>query len=303
MKNPKWKGVFPALTTKFRSDFTVDHGAMEKHIMGQIEAGVNGLVVVGSLGENSTLSKDEKLEILKTAVSVSDGKIPVLATLAEGDTAAACRFAEQTTNHGADGIMVLPPMRYKSDRRETLQYLRTVAKHSEIPIMIYNNPVDYGVDVSPEMFAELADEEKFVAIKESSGDVRRVSDIINLVDNRYQIFCGVDDIALECLLLGAAGWLAGLVCAFPRETVTIYNLQNEGKYEEALALYRWFMPLLHLDVSTKLVQNIKLAEAMTGVGNENVRPPRLPLAGKERERVVEIIQNALDSRPEFSAIA
>ena len=270
--------------------------------MGQIEAGVHGLVVVGSLGENSALSADEKQEVLKIAVSVSNGRVPVLATLAEGNTADACRFAENTAKNGGDGIMALPPMRYKSDRRETMEYLRTIARNSDLPIMVYNNPIDYGVDVTPEMFAELADEEKFVAIKESSRDVRRVTDLINLVDHRYQIFCGVDDIALECLSLGADGWLAGLVCAFPRETVVIYNLQKEGRFEEALAIYRWFMPLLHLDVSTKLVQNIKLAETMAGVGNENVRPPRLPLAGEEREKVTEIIRKALDSRPELTTV-
>lgn len=300
MTSQKWQGVFPAVTTKFKPDFSIDHQAMEQHLMAQIEAGVHGLVAVGSLGENSALSADEKQEVLKIAVSVSGGRVPVLATLAEGNTADACRFNQQSADNGADGIMALPPMRYKSDRRETLEYLRAIAKASELPIMVYNNPIDYGVDVTPEMFAELADEEKFVAIKESSRDVRRITDLINLVDHRYQIFCGVDDIALECLSLGANGWLAGLVCAFPRETVVIYNLQKEGKFDEALAIYRWFMPLLHLDVSTKLVQNIKLAEAMAGIGNENVRPPRLPLSGEERQRVTGIIQKALDSRPELA---
>jgi 4-hydroxy-tetrahydrodipicolinate synthase len=275
---------------------------MKKHFIAQIEAGVHGLVVVGSLGENSTLSLNEKQEVLKTAVAASNGRVPVIATLAGGNTADAQRFAQLTSDNGGNGIMILPPMRYKSDRRETLAYFRSIAKASELPIMIYNNPIDYGVDVTPEMFAELIDEEKIVAIKESSRDVRRITDLINLVNSRYQIFCGVDDIALECLVLGANGWLAGLACAFPRETVMIYNLQKSGKLKEALDLYRWFMPLLHLDVSTKLVQNIKLAEAMVEIGNEYVRPPRLPLAGEERKNVIKIIQEALDSKLELSRL-
>lgn len=302
MINPMWQGVYPAVTTKFKADFSLDFQLMKQHLIAQIEAGVHGLVVVGSLGENSTLSLNEKQEVLKIAVAASNGRVPVLATLAEGNTADAQKFAQLTSDNGGNGIMILPPMRYKSDRRETLAYFRSIAKASELPIMIYNNPIDYGVDVTPEMFAELIDEEKIVAIKESSRDVRRITDLINLVNSRYQIFCGVDDIALECLVLGANGWLAGLACAFPRETVMIYNLQKSGKLKEALALYRWFMPLLHLDVSTKLVQNIKLAEAMVEIGNEYVRPPRLPLAGEERKNVIKIIQEALDSKLELSKL-
>ncbi|GIV57731.1 MAG: hypothetical protein KatS3mg042_0644 [Rhodothermaceae bacterium] len=193
--------------------------------------------------------------------------------------------------------MLLPPMLYRSDRRETITFLRTVAAATDRPIMLYNNPVAYGVDVTPEMFAELADEPRFVAIKESSDDVRRITDIVNRVGDRYRIFCGVDDIALEALLLGADGWVAGLVCAFPEETVALYELARAGRLAEARALYRWFMPLLHLDVSTKLVQNIKLAEAMVGLGTEHVRPPRLPLEGEERARIREIIAAALAKRP------
>ena len=302
MINPMWQGVYPAVTTKFKADFSLDFQLMKQHLIAQIEAGVHGLVVVGSLGENSTLSLNEKQEVLKIAVAASNGRVPVLATLAEGNTADAQKFAQLTSDNGGNGIMILPPMRYKSDRRETLAYFRSIAKASELPIMIYNNPIDYGVDVTPEMFAELIDEEKIVAIKESSRDVRRITDLINLVNSRYQIFCGVDDIALECLVLGANGWLAGLACAFPRETVMIYNLQKSGKLKEALALYRWFMPLLHLDVSTKLVQNIKLAETMVEIGNEYVRPPRLPLAGEERKNVIKIIQEALDSKLELSKL-
>ncbi|WP_456425038.1 dihydrodipicolinate synthase family protein [Rhodocaloribacter sp.] len=293
----RWAGVFPAVTTKFREDFSLDHEAMERHFAAQIVAGVHGLIVCGSLGESSTLAPEEKLDVLRLALRVSDGRVPVLCGIAEGATAGACRFAERAAALGADGFMLLPPMLYRSDRRETLTYLRAVADATDRPIMIYNNPVAYGVDVTPEMFEELADEPKFVALKESSDDVRRVTDIINRVGDRYRIFCGVDDLALEAMLLGADGWVAGLVCAFPRETVAIYRLAQAGRLEEARALYRWFMPLLHLDVSTKLVQNIKLAEAMTGLGTERVRPPRLPLAGEERARVKAVIEDRLSKRP------
>ncbi|MFQ5825447.1 MAG: dihydrodipicolinate synthase family protein [bacterium] len=297
--NAKWSGVFPAVTTKFKDDYSLDHTALEKHFEAQINAGVHGLVVIGSLGENGVLSAAEKQEVLKIAVSVTNGRVPVLACVAETTTAAACIFVEKGTANGADGFMVLPGMQYVSDRRETIQHLRSVASASDRPLMIYNNPIAYGVDITPEMFAELADESKFVAIKESSDDVRRITDIINLVGDRYQIFCGVDDLAFESLLLGADGWLAGLVNAFPKETVAVYELVKAGRLQEALAINRWFFPLLHLDVSTKLVQNIKLAESMTGLGTEHVRPPRLPLVGEERARVKKIIEDALATRPQL----
>ncbi|MFQ5639774.1 MAG: dihydrodipicolinate synthase family protein [bacterium] len=298
----QWAGVYPAVTTKFREDESLDLTAMERHFEQQIESGVHGIVVIGSLGENAVLSGEEKLEVLQTAVAVSKGRAPVLACVAETTTAAACRFVEKSVAKGADGFMLLPAMQYAADSREALQHLRTVATVSDKPMMIYNNPVAYKVDITPEMFVELADEPKFVAIKESSDDIRRITDIINLTGDRYQIFCGVDNLALEALLLGAVGWLAGLVNAFPRETVELYELAKAGRIEEAVHLYRWFMPLLHLDVSTKLVQNIKLAEAMTGLGNENVRAPRLPLAGEERERVKKVIADAIAKRPEMPEV-
>lgn len=292
-----WAGIYPAVTTKFKQDESLDIAEMERHFNFQIESGVHGLVVVGSLGENGVLTAGEKQQVLRTAVSVSNGRVPVLACVAETTTREACTCVEAGAKNGADGFMLLPPMRYVSDARETTHYLRTIAKVSEKPIMIYNNPIAYGVDVTPEMFAELADEPTFAAIKESSDNVRRVTDIINLVGDRYRIFCGVDNLALEALVLGADGWLAGLVCAFPKETVAIYNHFKAGELDKALRIYRWFKPLLDLDVSTKLVQNIKLAEAMAGVGNENVRAPRLPLAGEEREQVQSVIARALETRP------
>ncbi len=292
-----WSGVFSAVTTKFTRDGALDLKHLERHFKFQIEAGVRGLVVLGSLGENATLSPEEKLEIVKLAVSVGRGRIPVLSSVAETTTSGACRFVERAGAHGVDGFMVLPGMLYWSDPRETMVHFRTVAEASEKPIMIYNNPVAYRVDVTPAMFAELANEPKFVAIKESSGDARRINDIRTLVGDRYQIFTGVDDLALESFVLGACGWVAGLVCAFPRESVALFNLVKSGRTKEALELYRWFLPLLHLDTSTKFVQYIKLAEMVVGVGTEYVRAPRLTLVGEERRDVLRTIRTALKHRP------
>lgn len=285
------------MTTKFKEDFSLDVAAMERHFQAQLDAGVHGVIVSGSLGESSTLTFAEKLDVLRVAVSVCGGRVPVLAGVAERRTIDACEFVKEGVAAGADGFMVLPPMQYKSDRRETIHHFRTVAAASDRPIMIYNNPVAYAVDVTPDMFVELADDPTFVALKESSDDVRRVTEIIRLVGDRYQVFTGVDNLALESLLMGAVGWVAGLVCAFPEETVAVYELAMAGRLDEARAIYRWFRPLLDLDVSTKLVQNIKIAEVMTGLGTEQVRPPRLPLVGEERARVVRVIEAALAVRP------
>ena len=295
--NLRWSGVFTALTSKFAGDESLDLGGMERHIGRQIAAGVDGIVVLGSLGENGTLSAGEKLDVVRMAVGACAGRVPVLATVAETTTAGAVRFVRAASAEGVDGFMVLPAMQYAADEREAERHLRAVAAASGRPIMLYNNPVSYRVDLSPECFARLADEPAFVAIKESSDNVRRVTDIINAVGDRYAIFTGVDDLALESLLLGASGWVAGLVCAFPRETVVLYRLIRAGRTAEAVALYRWFMPLLHLDVSTKFVQNIKLAEAIADGGDERVRAPRLPLAGAERSRAEEVIRRALATRP------
>jgi len=292
-----WQGVYPAVTTKFRSDLRLDVAAMEKHFAWQIESGVDGLIVCGSLGENSVLAGEEKLEVLRIGVRVSARRVPVLQTIAEGSTAEGIALSERSAREGADGFMVLPGMRYVSDRRETIAHYRAIAEASPKPIMVYNNPVAYGVDVAPDMFGELADEKAIVAIKESSDDVRRVTDIINQTSDRYAIFCGVDDLAMEAMLMGARGWVAGLVNAFPRETVAIHRLIMGGKLEEARRIYRWFAPLLHLDVSRKLVQNIKLAESIVGVGTEAVRPPRLALVGQEREEIIAIVKQALATRP------
>jgi len=298
----QWSGVFPAITTKFKDDDTLDLEAMKRHITFQIDAGVHGIIVVGSLGENGVLTYEEKMEIIKTTIGVSNGRVPVIPTIAENTTRDACTFARDAAALGADGFMVLPAMRYVADDREVEAHLRAVAAASELPLMLYNNPVTYGMDIKPEMFARLADEPKFQAIKESSDNVRRVTDIINVCGDRYSLFCGVDNLALESLVLGSKGWVAGLVCAFPHETMAIYNAVQDGNLEEARRIYRWFMPLLHLDVNTKLVQNIKLAEAMVGVGSEHVRAPRLTLIGQEREQVVHIIETALACRPELAVV-
>ncbi|RKP43836.1 dihydrodipicolinate synthase family protein [Trinickia fusca] len=294
---PVWKGVMPAVTTKFHEDFSIDRAWTAKNIDAQIDAGVDGIIVCGSLGEASTLSLDEKLEVLDVAVEAAHGRVPVLLTIAENATLDGCRQVERAAKHGAAGYMVLPGLRYLSDRRETLHHFRTIAKASPLPLMIYNNPLAYGVDMTPDMFAEIADEPKVVAIKESCGDVRRVTDLINAVGERYAIFCGVDNLAMESMLMGAHGWVAGLVCAFPRETVAIYKHLQQGRIVEAREIYRWFAPLLALDVSSKLVQNIKLAEAIVGLGTEHVRPPRLPLAGDERRAVEALIRSAIERRP------
>ncbi|HXX85854.1 MAG TPA: dihydrodipicolinate synthase family protein [Casimicrobiaceae bacterium] len=302
MTAQRWQGVYPALTTKFRTDYRLDRPAMEKHFAWQLECGVNGLIVCGSLGENSVLSPEEKLEILRIAVAVSGEKVPVLMTVAEGSTAEGIALCKRAARDGADGMMVLPGMRYVSDRRETIAHYRAIAQASPRPVMVYNNPVAYGVDVTPKMFEELADEASIVAIKESSDNVRRVTDIINRTGARYAIFCGVDDLAMEAMLMGACGWVAGLVDAFPEETVAIYRLIRDGRVDEARKIYRWFAPLLHLDVSTKLVQNIKLVESIVGVGTETVRPPRLPLVGEERDQIVALVKQALASRPVLPAV-
>ena len=302
MSEHSWRGVYPALTTKFKPDYRLDIAAMEKHFAWQIESGVDGLIVCGSLGENSVLSGEEKLEVLRIAARVSGGRVPVLMTIAEGSTAEGIALGERSAREGADGLMVLPGMRYVSDRRETIAHYRAIARVSSKPIMVYNNPIAYGVDVTPDMFEELADEPALVAIKESSDNVRRVTDIIARTGGRYAIFCGVDDLAMEAMLMGACGWVAGLVDAFPRETVAIYRLISDGRVEEARAIYRWFSPLLHLDVSRKLVQNVKLVEAIVGVGTEIVRPPRLPLAGEERAQVIALVEQALRTRLVLPAV-
>jgi len=292
-----WKGVFPAVTTQFRADQSLDVEATMAHVERLISSGCHGLIMLGTVGENVQLEAQEKRAVISATIKAAAGRVPVLSGVAETSTAMPCRYAADCRSLGADGLMVLPGMVYKSDPRETIAHFRAVARAGELPAMIYNNPVSYGVDVTPPMLAELADEPMLVALKESSDDVRRVTDVINTVGDRYILFCGVDDLYLESALLGVTGWVAGLVNAFPEETVKLYELAQAKRWEEARALYRWFMPLLHLDTSVKLVQYIKLAQSLAGLGSAMVRQPRLMLDGEERERVSEVVRRAIETRP------
>jgi 4-hydroxy-tetrahydrodipicolinate synthase len=292
-----WHGVYPAVTTQFHDDQTLDLVGTAKHVEVLLKAGVHGLIMLGSVGENVALEYSEKLEILRTTRQHVGGRVPVLTGVAECTTALACRFAMDAQEAGADGLMVLPAMIYKADPRETMAHFRAVARASDLPILVYNNPVAYHVDITPTMFVDLADEPKFVAIKESSENVRRITDLKNLCGDRYRLFCGVDDLVLESVLLGAIGWVSGLVNAFPDENRLLWDLATRGRYGEALRIYRWYTPLLHLDTQVKLVQYIKLAMAETGLGSEMVRAPRLPLVGAEREAMLTIIRKAIQTRP------
>jgi 4-hydroxy-tetrahydrodipicolinate synthase len=254
--------------------------------------------MLGTVGENCSLDRSEKLAVLQATVERVGGRAPVLTGVAECTTAQACRFARDAEKAGVDGLMVLPGMVYKSDPRETIAHFRAVAEATELPILVYNNPVSYGVDIRPEMFAELADLWNIVAIKESSEDPRRITDLRNLYGDRFLLFAGVDDLALESVMLGADGWVSGLVNAFPEENQRLWELATAGQYEKARELYRWYTPLLHLDTHPKLVQYIKLAMAVRGFGPETVRAPRLPLAGEERERIIALVRRAIETRPQ-----
>jgi 1-pyrroline-4-hydroxy-2-carboxylate deaminase len=292
-----WKGVFPAVTTKFTENDELDFKAFGKNIDAQLEAGVNGIIIGGTLGESSVLTSEEKVQLLAYTIEKVEGRVPVVLNIAEGATRDAVRIAGEAKKHGVSGLMLLPPMRYKTDHRETVTYFKNVADATDLQIMIYNNPVDYKVEVTPDMFEDLLDCTNIDAVKESTRDVVNVTRMINRFGDRYSILSGVDTLAMESMIVGAKGWVAGLVCAFPKETVAIYRLVMDGRIKEAVEINRWFMPLLELDTFSKLVQYIKLAEAETGLGTETVRPPRLTLAGEERTQVLKIIRDAIKNRP------
>jgi 4-hydroxy-tetrahydrodipicolinate synthase len=292
----EWKGIFPALTTPFTVNDELDLQMFEKNLNAQLDAGIHGVIIGGSLGEASTLTTDEKQTLIRCALEIIKGKIPVVLNIAESSTKDALHQAALAKNWNVQGLMLLPPMRYKSDDHETVKYFKTIANSTDLPIMIYNNPVDYKIEVTPDMFEELLVCKNITAVKESTRDVSNVTRMRNRFGDRYKILCGVDTVAMEELLLGADGWVAGLVNAFPKETVTIYELVKKSNIGEATKIYRWFMPLLELDIHPKLVQYIKLAQAQTGLGTENVRAPRLILAGEERERILKIIQTGLETR-------
>jgi 4-hydroxy-tetrahydrodipicolinate synthase len=298
-----WNGIFPALTTKFTAHDTLDLPMFGTNLDAQMDAGINGIILGGSLGEASTLELVEKEALTKYAVERVGKQIPVVLNIAEGSTREAVRQAALAAKWGAHGLMLLPPMRYKSDHRETVTFFKTVAAATDLPVMIYNNPVDYKIEVTLQMFEELIELPNIESVKESTRDVSNVTRLINTFGDRIRILCGVDTIAMEELLMGAIGWVGGLVCAFPAETVAIYKLVKAGRIEEAREIHRWFLPLLELDLHSKLVQYIKLAETEVGIGTEHVRAPRLPLIGNERERVLTVIHKALAVRPVLTEYA
>lgn len=297
--NFKWKGIMPAVTTKFLDNDKLDLKTFKINIEEQLSAGVHGIVLGGSLGESSTLDESEKKTLLNQTVEIVSGRIPVIMNIAASSTKKAIESAILAEGNGASGLMILPPMKYKADNRETLEFFKKIAAKTSLEIMIYNNPVDYGIEVTLSMFEELMSIKNIVAVKESTRNISNITKMKAKFGDRYKILAGVDTLALESLMMGADGWVAGLVCAFPKETVAIYELYKAGRTKEAIEIYRWFLPLLELDTTSKLVQNIKLAEVATGIGTEKVREPRLPLIGEERENVIEIIEKSLKTRPKL----
>jgi len=296
----EWKGVMPAVTTKFKEDDSLDLELFSKNINAQLQAGVHGIILGGTLGEASTLTKEEKKILVEHTVALVKDQVPVIINIAEQSTKDAIAAAHAAQEQGAKGLMMLPPMRYKATSIETMEYFKAVASDTDLPIMIYNNPIDYGIEVTLAMFEELLKYDQIQAVKESTRDTTNITRIFNAFDQRLKVLSGVDTLALESLLLGAHGWVAGLVCAYPKETVAIYALAKAGRLDEALKINRWFMPLLELDISPQLVQNIKMAEVATQIGSEHVRLPRMPLSGMERERVDNIIKDAMKTRPVLS---
>ena len=297
MSTPYWSGVFPAITTQFNRDQSIDLDATARHAEALIKSGVSGIVFLGSLGENQALFQEEKRRLIEAMVKSVAGRVPVLSGVAESSTAAACGYVRDIEKLGADGFMLMPQMLYKGDARETMTHFRRTAAATGLSIMLYNNPVSYANDITPEMFAELADVKNFVALKESTGNTRRITDLHNLVGERYALFTGVDDLVLESSVLGIDGWVAGSGIAFPEENQYFWELTRKGKWEDARRVYRWFTPLLHLDTHTKFVQYIKLAVQECGLGSEWARAPRLPLAGSERKQILKIIHDGIANKP------
>jgi 1-pyrroline-4-hydroxy-2-carboxylate deaminase len=297
MANLIWKGVYPALLTPFKEDDSIDFEMYKINLLAQIAAGVDGIILGGSLGEASSLTNEEKTALLHFSKELLPPNFPVIINIAEQTTKAAIELAKASEKNGADGLMLLPPMRYKSDDRETVTYFKAVAAATNLPIMIYNNPVDYKILVTLDMFEELIPFTNIQAVKESTRDVSNVTRMYNRFGNRFKVLCGVDTLAFEELCLGADGWVAGLVDAFPCETVAIFRLVKAGRIKEALDIYRWFLPVLELDIHPKLVQYIKLAATHTGIGTPHVRAPRLVLQGAELSEVNSIIKKAISTRP------
>jgi 4-hydroxy-tetrahydrodipicolinate synthase len=297
MITPNWQGVYPAMLTPFTKEDAVDFEMFKINLNAQLDAGIDGVVMGGSLGEASTLLNSEKWELLRYSKEAMNRPVPAIVNIAEQSTRVAIETAKNAAANGADGLMLLPPMRYKADSRETMEYFKAVADATDLTIMLYNNPYDYKIEVTLEMFDELAKVPTIVAVKESTRDVSNVTRMKNRFGDRFKILCGVDTLALEELALGADGWIGGLVDAFPAETVAIYKLMKAGRYKEALDIYRWFLPVLELDIHAKLVQYIKLAATQTGISTEYVRAPRLILEGEERATVLATINDAIATRP------
>jgi dihydrodipicolinate synthase/N-acetylneuraminate lyase len=293
-----WKGVFPAVPTQFNEDFSLDLPSTQAHVESLLDSGIHGIVMLGTIGENCSLSLDEKVQVLKATAQVTKGRVPLLTGVAEFTTKGACETSAAAEEAGVDGLMVMPGMVYNSDGRETVNHFRTVAAATKLPIMCYNNPPVYKVDITPEMFQDLSDVENIVCIKEASGNVPRITDLFNALGDRYLIFSGLDDVALESMLLGCTGWISGLVDAFPRENRLMWDAAMAGDWQRALEVYRWYMPMLHFDSHPKLVQYIKLTCQELGFGHERVRAPRLPLIGEERERILSIVRQSVATRPE-----
>mgnify|MGYP000850430113 CR=1 FL=1 len=299
MKVLPWTGVYPAVTTKFTDKGFLDLDAFLYGIHAQVKAGADGIIIGGSLGESSTITHDERIAMLSATLEQVDKGIPVLVNIAEGSTKQAIALAQRAEASGAHGLMVLPPMMYKPTEQEVIDFFTDVAKGSGLPILVYNNPVDYKVEVTPQMFEVLLKNDTIQAVKESTRDLSNVTRLLNAFGDRLKILTGVDTIAMEALVMGAHGWVAGLVNAFPAETVAIFRLIKAGRIEEAREIHRWFLPILELDINAQLVQNIKLAEHMTDLGNEFVRLPRKPLQGSERQRVIRILEEGIATRPEL----
>ena len=295
-----WKGVMPAITTQFTADDQLDLAAFTTNLHAQVNAGASGIILGGTLGEASTLSPEEKNTLVATTLKEVGDRAAVILNIAEQSTKAAIDAAQNAEAQGANGLMLLPPMRYKATDRETVAYFKAVAEATSLPIMIYNNPVDYKIEVTLDMFEELKVHENINAVKESTRDITNITRMRSRFGDRFSILCGVDTLAMEALVMGADGWVAGLVDAYPEETCAIYHYVKAGEIDKALAIYRWFMPLLELDISPQLVQNIKLCEVATGLGTGHVRAPRLPLEGEEKRRVLDIIDIAMKSRKDIS---
>ena len=300
MKKPFWSGVFPAITTQMKRDGALDLDGTVRHAEALIASGIKGLIFLGSLGENQSMTANEKREVIGAMVKAVNGRVTVLSGVAESSVIEATRYVRDCERLGLDGFMLMPPMIYKSpDPRESLHHFFAVAKATSLPIMIYNNPISYGHDITPELFDELAKQKNFVALKESSGNTRRITDIQNRLGDRYAIFTGVDDLALESAILGIDGWVAGSGIAFPSENQYFWDLTREGRWEEARDIYRWFTPLLHLDTHPKFVQYIKLTVQEAGLGIEWTRPPRLALTGSERKEILKVIHDGIAKRPKL----